>query len=708
MHKGLREATEPSSITQHRATRSELLNFVSAEGFTPLHYVCDGQVSGRHAAAAVLARWQERAPVAAAPGLPSTNGSGCSADVSTDEGLLLPNDNSVDRVNILRWLLSEPTLDPKVRVPRGATTLHMAAALPGSQGADLVRSLLQTGGVNLDALDSPAAATCSGRSGNGYGFGQVTATSTEGEAERGGQEEVIPQLRFSALHYALQAGSWESANLLLSAGASIGPEGAFPPCLHVACFASAPPSLVEMLLERDQGLSCTTFSGAEAGPYGATPLFLAAAVGSADLVDLLLPARGKLSGTPQTLDGIAEDETATLISAGGDNGGPSAGGVGADGVGNVWTMTHSPSDGRSPLHAAAAGGHTAAARAILNAEPELAVTITAASGGSSSRSWLNTPDKAGNTPLDVAVSKGHWECAERLAAAAPYDVKLAAERGPSSTLIIVERANMAIVDEGLGDKSSLYALRESNALVMTLLKRLHDEAAAENSVAAATAAAERMAAAPMKEEATADASSESQAAENHGSVQDPAPPSSTSDVAPPPPEDEEEKEIGTEPQDVASAAATMPWSPPFPVVHHLHPCFAEGVLYSNAKGVFVPDTPERRRSRRSSRQQQQQQHERDSAAKYDQNQAAVIIQSQARQASAKRAVAKKKLGNTSQSSWSDQEDKAAIVIQAQARQAWAKAETARRRERKQQQQQQKRRTSQPSGEVGVVVVKAAG
>ncbi|CAN0560094.1 unnamed protein product, partial [Ectocarpus sp. 12 AP-2014] len=43
MHKGLREAREPSSITQHRATRSELLNFVSAEGFTPIHYVCDGR-----------------------------------------------------------------------------------------------------------------------------------------------------------------------------------------------------------------------------------------------------------------------------------------------------------------------------------------------------------------------------------------------------------------------------------------------------------------------------------------------------------------------------------------------------------------------------------------------------------------------------------------------------------------------------------------
>ncbi|CAN0527174.1 unnamed protein product, partial [Scytosiphon promiscuus] len=43
MNSGLREATAPSSITHHRATYPELLNFVSVEGYTPLHYVCDGR-----------------------------------------------------------------------------------------------------------------------------------------------------------------------------------------------------------------------------------------------------------------------------------------------------------------------------------------------------------------------------------------------------------------------------------------------------------------------------------------------------------------------------------------------------------------------------------------------------------------------------------------------------------------------------------------
>ncbi|CAM9866451.1 unnamed protein product, partial [Hapterophycus canaliculatus] len=358
MHKGLCEATAPSCITQHRATRSELLNFVTAEGFTPVHYVCDGRIVGRHAAAAVLALWRERAHASAAPWLLLGGNSG--GDVknadTTHEGPVLPEDGSVDRLKILKWLLSEPELDPRVRVPQGATTLHMAARATGSQGADLVRSLIQTGGINLNALDSPTAKVCSSR-------------SAGGTANAHGSKDV-PQVRFSALHYALQAGSWESASLLLSAGANVGLEGAFPPCLHVACLAGAPASLVRLLLAGDRRLSGTTALRAEAAPYGATPLFLAAAAGSVDLVHLLLSADADQdpvrSGSPHTLDDIAEDKTVQVMHERGDGGGPCApGGYKSE---NVWTMKHRPSDGCTPLHAAAAGGHKEVAQALLDAE----------------------------------------------------------------------------------------------------------------------------------------------------------------------------------------------------------------------------------------------------------------------------------------------------------------------------------------------------
>lgn len=712
MHKGLREATQPSCITQHRATRSELLNFVSAEGYTPLHYVCDGRVAGRPAAAAVLELWQERASASVAPGRRSSGGGGGGAGssgdptaligdpagggggsgivgVKTDESPPRPSEGSTDRVEILTWLLSEPEVDPKVRVPRGATTLHMAAALSGSEaGANLVRSLIHNGGVNLDALDSPAS------SGSGDRFWKTACSTQDSSPQAGdGGEKEMPPLRFSALHYALRARSWESANLLLTAGASVAPEGAFPPCLHVACLASAPTSLVERLLERERQLLRTAVLGDLAGPRGVTPLFLAASAGSADLTELLLSTRGT-TGAPK-LEDIAESETTlVMVGAGEDCGDPSARARGADDLGNVWIMDHSPSDGRCPLHAAAAGGHTNVARVLLDAELHDAA---AESHDPLPRSWLNTPDRWGNTPLDMAVSEGHWECAETLAAAAPFDIRLAVERGPSSALVAVERANMAIVDEGRGDASTLSSLRESNKLVMTLLRRLHD--------------------------AAVEASTPAEAAPHEG-VDDSGPPN-VSDLVDQAAESRSTQDRANQlenethaPCEASSAhsAAPAPRSAPVPVVHHLHPCFAEGVLYSNAKGIFVPDTPERRRQRRESRL-----HTREPSGRDDQNRAAVIIQARARQAGARRAVAEKmRLGRAKQRrrssvsmrrrSWSDATDqeKAAVLIQSQARQSRARAEMARIRDQRKQQQQQQRRSSKHRGEVGVVVVKAAG
>lgn len=699
MHKGLREATQPSCITQHRATRSELLNFVSAEGFTPLHYVCDSHVAGRHAAAGVLALWQERASASAAPGGQSSGGGsgdrnalvgdpsgsgrgGGIAGIKTDEGSLVPAEGgSTDRVKILTWLLSEPEVDPRVRVPRGATTLHMAAALPGSEaGPDLVRSLIHNGGVNLDTLDSPAS------SGSGDRFWKA-----------GEEEEETPPLRLSALHYAIQAGSWESANLLLAAGASVAPEVAFPPCLHVACLAAAPVSLVERLLEGDGRPPGAAAVGDVAGPHGVTPLFLAAASGSAGLVGLLLmPTRGA------TLEDIAEIETPTMVAAGEEDcGGSSARAKRAYDLENIWTMEHSSSDGRSPLHAAAAEGHTDAARVLLDAELDAAVE----GHKSYARSWLNTQDKWGNTPVDLAVSEGHWEFADVLAAAAPFDIRLAV-RGPSSALVAAERANMAIVDEGRGDPSTLCALRESNKLVMTLLRRLYEAVAEE-------------AAAALAEEEDSDPDRGGDLAYQVAGNQATQHSTDTIDSKGEPPREDEANQLESEAQPpcVASSgllsAAPAPARPaPVPVVHHLHPCFAEGVLYSNAKGIFVPDTPERRRHRRKSRQGGRSGHD------DDQNRAAVIIQSRARQAGARRAVAEKRgLRRAKQrrrssvsmrrTSWVDATDreKAAVVIQSRARQARARADMARTRE---QRKQQHRGSSRQLGEVGVVVVKAAG
>lgn len=724
MHKGLCEATEPSCITQHRATRSELLNFVTAEGFTPIHYVCDGRVVGRHAAAAVLALWRERTHAFAARGLLFNGDCDGGGDVrSTDtanEGPALPEDGSVDRVMLLKWLLSEPELDPKVRVREGATTLHMAALVPGSQGADMIRSLMSTGAVNLDAFDSPTATACSSRSASGMacgtGYERLGSTGASGEAMTSGGHESVQQFRFTALHYALQAGSWESASLLLSAGASVWLEGDFPPCLHVACLAGAPASLVERLLAGDKRVSGTTALPAEAEPYGATPLFLAAAAGSVDLIHLLLSADTSQDpacpGSAEILHDIAEDRTVPVVDTGEGNGGTGTPNS-ADISGSVWTMKHRPSDGGSPLHAAAVGGHTGAARVLVDAEVKAtAAAAAAAAGGEGStyRSWLNTPDVEGSTPLHVAVAEGHWECAELLGAAERFDIWLAVGGG-SSSLIMAERANMKIVDEGLGDPQTLCALRESNKLVMTLLRRLHDATAAEKSTPTAEEESER------QSTGTADATGMSDSQTAGDQAVHLAAHADTADSDPP--SEDEARNLGTESQTTNSAAAaaadaadadtdassSQRPSSPFPVVHHLHPCFAEGVLYSNAKGIFVPDTPERRNKRRSSRSQ----------GGEDKNRAATIIQSRARQAGARRAVAERRRGGSANTkkrrrssgmrrSWSEatEQEKAAVVIQARARQARARSETARRREL--QRQQRLRRSSKRGGEVGEVVV----
>ena len=713
MRSGLREATAPSSITHHRATCSELLNFVSLEGFTPLHYVCDGRVSGRHAAAAILALWRRRISAPTVPLLPSC-GSQDTVENKADAGSAGGNssdcerasdDRSVERVGLLQWLLSEPELDHKVRVPRGATSLHLAAQTPGSQGSELVRLLVQAGGINLDALDASAAFS-SGL----HSLSQIG--STDSDSSGGGREA---DHLFSALHFALQAGSWETAKILLSAGASVRPEGAYPSCIHVACRAGAPVSLVEELLEKG-GWSSSTTSGATppsaaqhdrglnsvvwnvgSGGYAATPLFLAAATGSAEIVFLLLATRGI---------GIPPNGKASKPAVGGSE--SSADTYYSE---STWSMKHSPSNDRSPLHAAAIGGHTATARVLVDAELPFAM------GGSVS-SWLNALDATGRTPLDLAVSKAKWECAQLLASADMFDVKLAVEGGASSTLLAAERSNMAIVDEGPGEASALSSLRESNKLIMTLLKRL-SEAATEESLPSSTAASATAAAEKLATIATSgggkevvDAIDSDKLAPSHDRIRLVAGANATggdtiSATATAQPD---------EGDDSGSQQSIDPVLEIVPKIQHLHSCFAEGVLYSNAKGMFVPDTPGRKK-RRSSQSIAQLGGESGGVvvdeADEDRDRAAVIIQSRARQAEAKRVAAAKEPsargtseypsapgtavgepGGTPFSGAKDQE-KASIAIQSQARQANASSEVTRRID----QQREK-----ASGEVGAVVV----
>lgn len=589
MRSGLGEATAPSSITQHRATRTELLNHVSAEGLAPLHYLCDGRVVDRGPASAILARSQRcllpspcapprfYAPAFFAPAVTTGH-----TPQSTDTTQLIDSSSS-ERIQILRQLLSEEELDPRVRAPHGATTLHLASQVPGSQGADLLRMLVQTG-VNLDALDVPTADNVrSGKcpdtapwfSSPACGHARFNSSVVVGETEMDRGHGVLPcssdngvgdtPVRFSALHYALRAGSWETAEVLLSAGASVQAEGAFPPCLHVACHAGAPASLVTRLLDGDEretanGIDKTTTAAkmwgvlgptnAGAGPYAPTPLFLAAAVGSVELVSLLLPL---YSATQIRI----HSENCS-----GDYGGGSRGGGRSIVTEDVWSMKHGLAGGRNPLHATAIGGHTSTARALLDA--------------GAAKAWLNATDAMSRTPLDLAVAWGKWEVATVIASAEEFDMRLAMNGGASCALLSVERANIAIVDEGSGEASALSALRASNALIMALLKRLHtvDRDAATAAVTATSTVkdgGQRVDIAPDTDD---------KAKNETGVVSRPG-------------------EIGGEGRDESREEGGMRKGniTPFqlPIIHHLHPCFAEGVLYSNAKGVFIPDTPGRQR-----------------------------------------------------------------------------------------------------------------
>lgn len=415
MHSGLREATEPSSITQHRATRPELLNHVSAEGFAPLHYVCDGRIGpSREAVAAILARSQRQLPVSSRM-FPTTHPRPSSSGAEDADSLSSP-----DRAKILRRLLSEPELDPRVRVPRGATTLHLAAqSALGSQGAELTRMLVNTG-VNIDALDTPPASAadlfrgicgphgarhCCAVPATDEEINSVNAFSgthvgTSRDLSEGDSSTAEISLHLSALHYALRKGSWETADVLLSGGANSRPEGAFPPCLHVACQAGAPASLVLRLLEwaGEVEIQSTTVkqswgelgaaSNTKTCPYAATPLFLATASGSVELVGLLLPKYDD-----------AVKEMSKLDHQDGDN----------ISLQDVWSIKHSPADERNPLHAAAVGGHKDAVRTLLDA--------------GAGKPWLNAKDVTGRTPLDLAVDWGKWEIAAFMASADEFDVR---------------------------------------------------------------------------------------------------------------------------------------------------------------------------------------------------------------------------------------------------------------------------------------------
>lgn len=533
MRKGLMEATAPSSITHHRATRSELLNFVSAEGFTPFHFICGGLVAGQRAATALISL---------------TNAVDRRA-VESSDGDVRPVDSSTDRIEMLHWLLSEPELDTKVRLPRGGTALHLAAQAPGALSVELVRTLIETEGVNIDALDVPVSIDRrlaihiflnDSSPLHHHGLSLVNTSDTKVHCRD-------TPLRFSALHYSLQAGSWEAAALLVSAGASSQPDGAFPSCLHIACLEGAPSSLVKRLLNvgeevrkplkeiaQNLGESSENSTAAVCGEHGmATPLFLAATVGSTEIIDLLT---SKYEATD----------------------------LGAYCPSRFWFTKHSPTDGRCPLHAAAKGGHTEAVRALLDAE--------ARSGIEMPSSWLNTLDATGQTPLDLAVNAGQWGCAEVLAAADAFDAALAIRGGTSSTLVTAERANMAIVDKVLAKVSANTTLRESNAVITALLRRLPAAKAHEGSIEMGAAVV------PFSGDHADDRAiraTDINATEGRDNLVE-----ESIDVVLQPQFMEEKN--GDEPTNKRPRSRR-----PSAFIYHVHSCFAEGILYSTTKGIIM-------------------------------------------------------------------------------------------------------------------------
>lgn len=485
--------------------------------------------------------------------------------VESSGGDVRAADRSADRVEMLKWLLLEPELDTKVRLPRGGTVLHLAAQAPGALSVDLIRTLIDTEGVNIDALDtlisidrrlaihiflndsSPL---------HHHGLSLVNTSDTKVHCRD-------TPLRFSALHYSLLAGSWEAAALLVSAGASIQPEGAFPSCLHIACLEKAPSSLVKRLLNvseemrkplkeiaQNLGESSENSTAAVRGEYGmVTPLFLAATAGSAEIIDLL------------TSKYEAKD-------------------LGTGFLRRFWFTKHSPTDGRCPLHAAAKGGHTEAVRALLDAEARSGIEIQS--------SWLNTLDGTGQTPLDLAVNAGHWGCAEVLAAADAFDAGLAIRGGTSSTLVTAERANMAIVDSSMGEASANTALRESNEVITALLRRLPAARAHEGSIEMGAIVA------PVSGDHADDYTTRAidiNATESRTElVEEPT------DVVLQLPCMEEKN--GDEPTNKRPRSRR-----PSAFIYHLHPCFVEGILYSTTKGIVTGEaspSSRRRSSRRGS------------------------------------------------------------------------------------------------------------
>lgn len=720
MRSGLREATAPSCITQRRAVCSELLNFVSREGYTPLLYVCDGRVASRQAASTLLARLRERSPAPRALLRSSSSSGDILRDALDNSGIGVGGasgvfEGSLDRVAILRWLLSQSDIDLNARVPRGTTALHLAAQVPGPQGADLVRLLVQTRELSIDALDAPVVAmeSVEHRKRNisntslmcSPGASSPAKICPKQEAGESSGSKAGTPLRFSALHYALQAGSWDVARILLSAGASARPDGAFPPCLHVACLAGAPVPLVQLLLDRGGGSAielvgeppllldhnpCHVAITSDA----ATPLFLAATAGNEELIVFLL-------STVETGVQARDHTAAKVITMGDQDTGEHVNLTNSNVATSMWTITHSPSDGRSPMHAAALTGNAAVVRALLDVEP-LSIFDRPSS------SWVNGRDASGRTPLEMAVSVGKWECAEALASAKSFDVRLAVDGGPSSVLTAIELANMRIVDESMRNTWGLSALRESNKLVMTILARL--------SQIAKECSTEAMAG-PLVTAVAIEGSSPDAIATTEAKY-------SALDDA-----DEQHRIPGVLPagqqhaSEAASTAnghdrensATLIASSSLPVIYHAHPCFGDGVLYSNTKGISTPETPGRTRRWSSDRNGQRGTGAADEAADAKRHRAAKIIQSRARRA----AVAKKggvvkarrnshpsvgqRTGGVSGRSGhaaavEQEEQRAAVVIQSQARRVKAKSDAVRRHE------ELLRRNNAKRGEVGAVVI----
>lgn len=568
MRSGLKEATAPSAITQHRATRRELLNYVSSEGLSPLHYLCDGNWTARPSICRVLNGPRGRAVSASSD--PCDNG--CP--------------DSSERVDILGWLLSEEEMDPMALGPQGRTALHFAARVKEPHGLELCRMLIKTG-IDLDALAPPfdmddaltgnsftntilstsEEATCAARKDGSKDHATETSDAgrdSEGvEAIVGGPVSTRDGSRnakrlFSALQVALKSASWDTAQLLVSAGASVQPPGAFPPCLHMACHGGAPANLIARLIlgrKSDVLLDPTSLVSDRPGAprgwlpkmdslecYGATPLFLAARTGSLETVQLLLPLCHETPRTSPLADGT--------ISPGGDCSSRNAEDRAGPRLSSSFTNKR---DGLTPLHAAAAAGHTSVARVLLQ-------------GGGSP--WLNTTDHAGRVPLDHAVGRGRWEVALLLASWDGFDVRLAIDGGPSSALLCAERANMALVDQGSGEASALTALRDTNALIITLLERLRDldsnnavdETGPDTNAIDEAASVDSCTSGPRAREPTSGSHHDA------GSTEDNVHSNSTW---------------------AKGAKRGLSSS-----IHHLHPCYADGILYSNAKGVRIPHAPQ--------------------------------------------------------------------------------------------------------------------